>query len=108
MKPPKQVKWIVDGLENVIVSADVDMPGEDLRAALRIDGRILADIDLPLSNGSKSKNRAPSLAYVRGGVLVLQQRYHVQLPTSMASSELEIGTKLLRIALSDWTECAMH
>lgn len=104
MKPPKQVEWTVNGLENVIVSADADMSGDDLRAALRVDGCVLAGIEFPLPKGSPSKRRAPGLAYVHGGVLVVQPRYHVQLPTSMAGSDLEIGAKLLRIISSKWSE----
>lgn len=105
MKTPKQAAWTVAGLDTVIVSAVADMPGNELRAALRVDGRVLAGIEPSSSGGSTYKQHlAPALVYVRGGVLVLQPRYHVQLPTSMAGSELEIGTKLLRIALSAWTE----
>jgi hypothetical protein len=91
-----------------------------VRDALHFDGRAMARLELsprevPVPKGSSprfgknSKYHAPALAYTREDLLVIQERYRVQLPpVTMASPDPELGAKLARIAAGDWTERTVH
>lgn len=115
-----QMQWTVDGMDAVIVTADDDLTADEVRAALHFDGRVMACLELlpgegPVPKGSKPRSRkkskyhAPALIHAREGLLVIQERYHVQMPPSNTNrSDPEIGATLERIAASGWTERTVH
>lgn len=119
-KPQPQLEWTVDGMDDVIVTADGDLTEDEVRDALHFDGRVMTRVELsprevPVPKGSspkfgkKSKYHAPALIYARQGLSVVQERHHVQLPPgSLNTPAPEIGVKLARIAASDWTRRTVH
>jgi hypothetical protein len=59
-KPQPQMEWTVDGMDDVMATADDDPTADEVRAALHFDGRVMARLELspregPGPNGSKPK-----------------------------------------------------
>lgn len=116
----EQRQWTVDGMDNVIVSADSDLTEDQVRDALHFGGRVMARVELspreaqmpkgsmPRS-GKQAEYRAPALFYMREGLSVAQQRYHVQFsPAKLNTPAPKIGVELARIAASNWTARVVH
>jgi hypothetical protein len=120
-KPQPQMEWTVDGMDDVMATADDDPTADEVRAALHFDGRVMARLELspregPGPKGSKpkfgkkSKYDAPALIYAHEGLLVIHERYQVQVPPGAMNGAalVEMGAKLAHIAASGWTERTVH
>lgn len=115
-----QQQWTVDGMDNVIVTADRDLTEDQVRDALRFDGRVLALVErspreaqMPKGStprsGKQSEYRAPAFFYMREGLSVAQQRYQIQFPPAKLNTPgPKIGVELARIAASSWTARSVH
>ncbi|MDZ5459260.1 hypothetical protein [Azohydromonas lata] len=107
-------------MDNVIVTADEELTADQVRAALRFDGRVMVRVELspreaqmpkgstPRS-GKQSEYCAPALIYAREGLAVVQPRYRVQFPPARLNTlGPRIGVELARIAASSWATCVVH
>lgn len=118
MKTLKHNEWTVDGMNNVVVTADAALTEDDVHEAVRFDGRVLADIEPPPSKGAgpkgsrprsaKDKYHVPALFLSREGVAVVQERYYVLLPVDVGMDRLKVAATLLRIAVSTWSVRSVH